>query len=452
MNFNIIPQLILGLLGLSFLVFIHELGHFLVARATGVRVNVFSIGFGKKLFKIKRGNTVYCLSAIPFGGYVAMAGENPANDEFEQVQPDHFQAKSIKVRAAIAFGGPFINVVFAFIILTILYMVGVQEPIKTTMVVGEVYKESAGEIAGVAPGDIILAVNNAESPGWQKFRETMSINIDTPVALSLLRGVDTLNVIVTPREFEEFGIGSSGIAPESKVIAGDTPILGSPASNAGIQKFDQIDSINGIELTSVSEMIKAVKSSEGNPITLSLMRKESDGSSVPLSVVVIPIMNEKNQSWWLNLRLSSASIIPQKLVTRNFGASVVKAFGTSVEWIQMPFIFIKKLFQGALKPKALSGPVGIVQILGSTWMLDFSTLLFLLALISMNLGIMNLLPLAITDGGMLLFFAIEAVRGKPLPRNVQAVIQQIAIIFFITLFAYILWQDMLKFNLLTVPK
>ncbi|MGL1901792.1 MAG: RIP metalloprotease RseP [Fibrobacterales bacterium] len=450
MNFNIIPQIILGLIGLSFLVFIHELGHFLVARLTGVRVNVFSIGFGKKLFKFKKGDTVYCISAIPFGGYVAMAGENPAQDEFETVEPDHFQSKPIRVRAAIAFGGPFINVVFAYLILTLLYIVGVQEPIKTSMIVGQVLEGSAGESAGVLSHDVIISVNNEKSPGWNRFREIMSINIDNPVPIEVKRDSVTLKLSVVPSEFEEFGIGSSGIIQSFKrVYAGATPLIGTPAATAGILEADQISEVNGVAITSAKELVEAVQVTQSTPLALTLIRIDEQGVATQNIVQVTPKKDTQSGAWRIGLSLSP---LPQKTVVRSLFPAMGKAFKTSIEWIKMPFVFIKKLFQGALKTKALSGPVGIVQVLGSTWMLDFSMLLFLLALISMNLGIMNLLPLAITDGGMLLFFAIEAVRGKPLPRNVQAAIQQVAIIFFITLFAYILWQDVLKFPHLTVPK
>ena len=155
---NNLLMFVLGLLALSFLVTIHELGHFIVAKWNKVRVNTFSVGFGKKLFRFKKGETEYCISAIPFGGYVAMAGENPEKIKEGEVPGEHdFLGKSVGARAAIAFAGPFVNIVFAFFLLIFLYMVGVQEPDNKSLIIGFVAENSSAEVAGIQPGDTITA-------------------------------------------------------------------------------------------------------------------------------------------------------------------------------------------------------------------------------------------------------------------------------------------------------
>ena len=175
---------VLGLLALSFLVTIHELGHFIVAKWNKVRVNTFSVGFGKKLFRFKKGETEYCISAIPFGGYVAMAGENPDSIEDGKLpSQDDFLGKSVGARAAIAFAGPFVNIAFAFILLIFLYMVGVQEPDNKSLIIGFVAKNSSAEIAGIQPGDTITAINGKETQGWEDFREQIGVSLGADVML-----------------------------------------------------------------------------------------------------------------------------------------------------------------------------------------------------------------------------------------------------------------------------
>src|SRR4051794_14682180 len=181
---SLIYQIPIGLLGLSFMVFIHELGHFSVAKWVGVKVHTFSIGFGKKLIKFKRGDTEYALSAIPFGGYVAMAGESP--DDGGYGNSDEFRNKSIPARLAIAVAGPFANLVFAFAILFGLYLSGVQEP-KVSMVVGEVEENSAGSAAGVHPGDEVLKLNGKPQQGWEQFMQDVAMEGGHAVPLDIRR-------------------------------------------------------------------------------------------------------------------------------------------------------------------------------------------------------------------------------------------------------------------------
>ena len=169
---SLLYQIPVGLIGLSFMVFVHELGHFLAAKWSGVKVHTFSIGFGKKIVRFKRGDTEYCLSVIPFGGYVAMAGENP--DEGGYGNTDEFRMKPIPIRLFIAVAGPAANLIFAVFILFCLYLTGVQEP-KRAMIVGHIEKNSAAEKAGVRVGDEIVAFNGKASRDWENFLQVAAM-------------------------------------------------------------------------------------------------------------------------------------------------------------------------------------------------------------------------------------------------------------------------------------
>ena len=247
---NNLLMFVLGLLALSFLVTIHELGHFLVAKWNKVKVNTFSVGFGKKLFRFKKGETEYCISAIPFGGYVAMAGENPDSiEEGATPSENDFLGKSVGARAAIAFAGPFVNIAFAFILLIFLYMVGVQEPDSKNLIIGFVAKNSSAEIAGIQPGDTITAINGKATQGWDDFREQIGVSLGADVTLEVHRGGEPLAIKVIPQELVipaadstsepiKMGIGDIGIYPRNRVIVRLPPKEGSAAEKAGIMRGD----------------------------------------------------------------------------------------------------------------------------------------------------------------------------------------------------------------------
>lgn len=434
-------QIGLGLLGLSFLVFIHELGHFLVAKKYGVRVKVFSIGFGKRLFTIRRGETEYCISMIPFGGYVAMAGENPA-EENSGPQEGDFNIQPIRVRAAIAFGGPAVNIIFAFLTLWALYMYGVSEPVEDRLVVGVIEESSPAELAGILKGDTIIAVDGQPARGWQKFRETIGISLGAPVPLQVLRNSDTLNIAVVPTEFRDMGVGHAGLHPRHRVVIPVSPEEGRPAHTAGLRKGDTILQVDGRYVSSYDDVAGTVNAAKGTPVRFLIER-----SGDTLSFELTPEFHAEENRWMVGVLMGLHSTEGFRIVRRNPIEAFVKAGSSSVDMATSIFRYLGRMIEGQIKMKALSGPVGIVPIIGLSWMESFGRVLMILALISMNLGVMNLLPLAITDGGLLMFLGLEALRGKPLSRKVQARIQQIATLLFITLFLYITTQDLSRFGM-----
>ena len=436
-------QIIKGLLCLSLLVFIHELGHFIVARYNGVKVNVFSIGFGKKLIQFKKGDTVYCLSMIPFGGYVAMAGENPTDEDFDEDDDSYFHKKSIGARAAIAFAGPAINIILAFFLLFVLFMHGVHKPEVDNLLVGDVMEGTAGEKAGVLSGDIIIWVEDGPAQGWKHFDETMGINIGNPIPVKLVRGQDTLSLTITPEEYRDMGIGFSGLIGSYKVLAAADPEPGTPAFMAGFKQNDTIFEINNKRISKSYDFIDAIQQSKGDSLTVKVKRGGGEQT-----LVVVPKYNEEAKTYRIELGLALAGV-PEKFIQLGFFDAIGAAWHKGIEDAKKPFIFIGKLITGSMKVKAMSGPVGIMQIMGLQASIE--DLLQLLAFISMSLGIMNLLPLAITDGGILMFLAIELVRGKPLNKKVMISIQQFSMLFFLTFFIYVTYQDISRFSMF-LPK
>jgi regulator of sigma E protease len=445
MNIYWVFQIILGLLGLSLLVFIHELGHFLAAKYCGVRVLTFSIGFGKKLLKISRGGTIYCISAIPFGGYVAMAGENP--EQVREDKPDDFHIQPIWKRALIAFAGPAFNVVFAYFLLTGIYMLGNPEPISDKLIVGVVERDSAAEEAGIASGDTIFTIDGKKTNGWDKLREEMGISIGRSLAIEIgtERGRKTVNVI--PRELGNLGIGTAGIHPRHKVFAAAEPSEDSPAGRAGIKQNDTILSVDGYAIGYYQDMINIVSASEGQEVQVIFLRA-SEGKADTMSVALTPIWSEEAERYLIGIQMGLAKFDEMQIVHQPLGTALAMAAQKSYSMGTSVFRYIYRIIRGEVKLRAMSGPVGIVQVIGLMWLENLQKVVFLLALISINLGVMNLLPLAITDGGVLLFLLIEKLRGKPISQKNQVRIQQAAAAFFITLFVYITFVDISRGSML----
>lgn len=432
-------QFVLGLAALSFLVFIHEWGHFIVARMTGVKVHTFSIGFGPKLIQKKIGDTVWCLSAIPFGGYVAMSGEAAKEAKSQGYADGDFRGKSIWARGAIALGGPMVNIIFAFLALFFMYMIGVQEPVKGKLVVGRVNMESPALLAGFAEGDTLLSLEGEDVKTWRGVLESAAMSIDQEMKFTVLRGSDTLIIRPTPVVMEEYGLGYLGLAPQGQTMVPANPELGTPAWNAGLRKGDTLLQIESELITSPTVLINIVSKSEGRELKLIIARDGNSNKETKIKAEETP------EGWRIGLPLGQISNIPTEEVKRSVGESFVVAWDRGIDMAKAPFKFIQKIFNGGIQLKAMSGPIGIVQIMGKTTQAGFIEFILLLALISMNLGIMNLLPLAITDGGILMFLTLEFFRKKPLPVKVEAKIQQVATLFFISLFLYITFQDVLRF-------
>ncbi|MDR1829372.1 MAG: RIP metalloprotease RseP [Candidatus Fibromonas sp.] len=447
MNIYWFLQIILGLLGLSLLVFVHELGHFSAAKFCGVRVLTFSIGFGKKLLKFTKNGTVYCISAIPFGGYVAMAGENP--ETVRENKPDDFHVQPIWKRALIAFAGPAFNVVFAYFLLTGIYMLGNPEPVSDKLVVGIVEPKSAAAEAGVASGDTIISIDGEKAKGWDRLREEMAIGIGRSIALEIRtkEGKDT-TVTVVPRELGDLGIGTAGIHPRHRVLVAAEPSEDSPAGKAGIQQNDTILSVNGRIIGYFQDMISIISASEGEEVEVVFLRASEEGKVDTLSAAITPFWSEENERYLIGIQMGVVQYDELQVVPQPLGTALAMAAEKSYNMGTAVFRYINRIFKGEVKLRAMSGPVGIVQVIGLVWLENLQKIVFLLALISINLGVMNLLPLAITDGGVLLFLLIEKLRGKPISQKNQIRIQQVALAFFVTLFAYVTFMDLSRGSML----
>jgi regulator of sigma E protease len=431
----ILQTVIIGVLVLGVLVFVHELGHFVVAKLNGIRVLAFSIGFGKPLLTRTIGDTEYRISAIPFGGYVHMAGEHP-EDEHES-KPDEFNAKPIWRRALVAVGGPGANFIMSFMLLWLVFMAGVQhERYLDRPVIGAVVDTSAADSAGMQAGDSIISINGSPVSTWQDIQQALTREAP-PYTVTLFRDQQRIEVVVpmdNPMDAGLQGNPMGGMLPAVPAKVGNVQPQ-SAAMQAGIQKGDSILAINDQRIHSWFQLTWRVSDydSASGPLRV---RIERDGSV--MTVTATPEYNEENNRYLLGIGAATA-----QTRTIRYGpvAAIGKAGERSWEYTTMIFDVLGKLFSRQVSPDQLAGPVGIVQMSGVVALGGLTAILNFMALIGINLAVLNLFPLVITDGGLLMFLALEKIRGKPLSLQAQMTVNRIAIAAFIALFLFVTFND-----------
>ncbi len=420
--------LIYFLIVIGVLVFVHEFGHFIMAKRAGVRVEKFSLGMGPKLFGFKKGDTEYVISALPLGGYVKMAGENP--DEEPTGAADEFQSKTVWQRVKIAATGPLTNIMLAFLIMPLVFMVGTysEGPAK----VGYVEPGSPAERAGFMAGDVIEKINGRSISDWTKALSLIAVNPDTDVTVLIDRQGKSETLTLRPTTATELKIGMSGLIPDMPAEIGKLK-PGFPAEKAGIAVNDKILAVDGKTIYHWNQFSTVIRDSKGKKLTIAL---ERGGKRI-----------EKNVTPMEDSGRYVIGVEPVfRLVFKKYGFldSLQLGFDKTIESIDLTFITLKKLVTFGLSIKTLGGPVMIAQMSGQAASAGLSAFLSLLAMISISLGILNLLPIPILDGGLILFLVIEAIRKKPVSRKVMEVSQSIGAAVLITLIAVVSYNDIMR--------
>jgi regulator of sigma E protease len=428
-------QVPIGLCVLSFLVLIHEGGHFLAARRAGVVVDAFAVGFGPRLVGLKVGETEYRICAVPFGGYVAMRGEEPG--DVEGAKPGSFDSVSLGWRAIIVAAGPVVNILFAVVVLWISGMVGVREPAKG-LVVGSVATGSPADLAGIRFGDSLVAMEGKPVAGEQAVVEHVALNKGRAVHVTIRRGGTAMPFTFVPLKYPEpqIDLGWSGIQFGGRILV-ENVIPGGAAEQAGIQTGDTLLAMDGKALSSPQELPVLVNATAGRVARIALARP---GARLALNVAARWSADDKR---WL-IGVMPGSVVPMEL--HRYGP--VDAMGRSLAdcWDKGTaiFRFLGALFTGRLAVKNLAGPVGIVQMSGAAAKEGWQKLIELMAMISINLGVLNFLPLVVTDGGRLAELAVEKIRGRRANRRFMEVLTNVVVYLFLALAVYVTFHDLLR--------
>ncbi|ABF40422.1 Peptidase M50, putative membrane-associated zinc metallopeptidase [Candidatus Koribacter versatilis Ellin345] len=425
---------------LGVLVLVHEFGHFAAAKLFGVRVETFSIGFGKRLVGFRRGETDYRISALPLGGYVKMTGETPLDSRTGA--PEEFMSHPRWQRIIIALAGPFMNIALAIGLLTVVYMVHDEEPAfwgeKAT--VGFVAPGSTADKVGVKAGDTIVKIANVDNPTWEDVYLQTSTSPGAAVRLDLLRDRQVIATSVVPEKGSEEQGSNPGWTPYNpNTVASLEAEM--PAAKAGIKVGDSITAIDGAPIYSTESMIAMLQQTKEKPVELTVQR---DGKE--FKVTVTPqLTNDKGESRYRIGMVSEPKYISLHLP---FKAALSKSLDENRKFSFLVVDLVKKLARGAVSIKTMSSPIGMAKASGeAARQPGWSPLMRMMALFSLQLGIFNLFPIPILDGGMILMLLIEGLMRRDISMRIKERAYQVAFVFLMLFAAVVIFNDIVK----TVP-
>ncbi|MEK6599676.1 MAG: RIP metalloprotease RseP [Deltaproteobacteria bacterium] len=432
--------LISFLVVLGILVFIHELGHFIMAKLSGVGVLKFSLGFGPKIIGIKRGETEYLISALPLGGYVKMVGESTDEEVKPEENEKSFANKPISKKAAIVVAGPIMNLVLAFVLLPLIYLIGIQIPayLDKEPIIGYVVKGEIADKAGLKKGDIILSIDDESIKNWEGLNTAIISNPNRSLKLKIKRDGALKEILFTPEASSRTGGGIAGFLPPVSPAVGGLN-KGLPADKAGLKIGDTILSVNGVKIDHWIELQQAIQNNKAEEKLLLIKR-----GSETFTVGIKPELNEDIKAYVIGISPL------QETITRRYGpvGAVIEGTKKMGELTIMTFVIIKKLFVGEISIKTLGGPLMIAQVAGQAAESGLTALLSLTAFLSLQLGILNLLPIPVLDGGFIVFFGIEALRGKPLSEKVMTIVQNIGIGLLVLLMVFVTYNDVMRLDII----
>ncbi len=547
---------------LGLLIFVHELGHFLVAKFFGVRVEVFSLGFGKKIFRHRRGDTEYCISLIPLGGYVKMFGDDPTKEISEEDKKHSFLHKPVGQRIAVVLAGPIMNLIFAFVLFILIGVVG--EPMAGNKL-GDIAGATRAYEAGFRSGDQILAIDGEPVSTWSEIKAKVGaspnvklrfevqredsiekgevsitpvmgendnilssdrqvgviegfdnlsvaamIGISDPMSIAAQAGLKSLDVITKVNDREVHNWRDLGRYIQEDLFKGRTPIQlkvqsyadgegksplrelvlnpppaflqmtenhgqagqevprvveigelgldqaqlylwkvkrGSPADKAGLKTGDKVTAINGQPIASWTQVIGAVKTynPDGAPIELTYVR-----DAQPLQAKIVPEMTElidgrgkDEQRFTVGIVSGYMQAGPQPVLYKVNGVGEALNLGVrrTIETTNMVVMSLVLLIRGEVSAKNVGGIISIGRFASQSYDAGIMQFLKMMALISINLFLLNLLPVPVLDGGHLVFFTIEALQGAPLSMRKMEIAQQVGLVILMSLMAFALFND-----------
>ena len=437
---------------LGIMVLVHEFGHFAVAKLCGIRVETFSIGFGKRLFGFRRGDTDYRLSALPLGGYVKMAGDNPG--EAPSGDPGEFNAHPRWQRVLVALAGPIANFILAFLLMTGVSMLHneVQEYLSAPATTDYIIQKSPVARTGIRPGDTIVRYDNVDNPTWEQVNVRSLLNLNQKIPFSFVHDgqrTDTDLVIENKGEAEDFSPDKLGFIPkiqptpvEVSSLTGEENL---PAARAGMEPGDRIQSIDGLQLHSVSALLAYLQDNAGKPVSLVINRH---GATLPISLT--PVLGDAGDGTKY-YQLGFHPVQPPSKVERlPLGQAAVAAWKFNKKAALLIGEVLHRMFTRQVSVRSLSGPIGIgSQIHEAAQMPGWMPIVGLMSYISINLGIFNLLPIPLLDGGMILFLLIESVMRRDLNQQVKERVYQVAFVCLIVFAAFVIFNDITKLSFFT---
>ncbi|MGD8413880.1 MAG: RIP metalloprotease RseP [Candidatus Latescibacterota bacterium] len=446
--------LLAGAFVLGVVVLVHEFGHFIVAKWSGVFVKTFSVGFGKKILKRRWGETEYALSVLPFGGYVKFAGETEYYDDVQAEAeredqplktdeiPDseiprerYFTTKPVAIRSAVLFAGPFMNYVLAVLLfIGMVWIKGTQ--VYPTTEIGEVAEGSAADSVGLMAGDRFESIDGVAVQNWGDVLDVLYDNVGTVKHMVVERGSKTLDMQLAARKVEDgyrYGIVARVPAKVGRVKRDK------PAYKAGIGEGAVITAINDTTITTWEEMQTRIQNSPDKPL---YVQWTQDGVAHADTIVPHAVKAVKPGTLDEFVVIGQVGITPYFVERReSLPTSIVMGFNTANAMIARIITYLGLLFTGKMGVDTLGGPILISQMAGDQARWGFDYLLGFLAFFSINLCIFNLIPLLPFDGGHLALLGYEAVARRPVNRRFRDIFAQAGFVLIILLMAFVIMLD-----------
>jgi regulator of sigma E protease len=446
-----LDYVVYAVVALGVLIFIHELGHFLVAKAMGVGVERFSLGFGPRIVSFRGGETEYCISIVPLGGYVKMTGEeahgedaiHPATEEPPADPAKSFAAKPLWSRALIVFAGPGMNFVLAAAIFAVMFIAIGVPVIDPT--IGRMSPDSAAAQAGLRLRDQVVAIDGKTVEHWGEIEEAVTRAGGRSLTFTVLRNGARQDVTVAPRKVpvktpfnEPAEVWSIGARPYTAPVVGEVR-PGMPAAAAGFQARDRIVALNGQPIETWEELAEGISTRADQPLTLRIER-----AGAPMDIPVTPKEEVDRDALGNETKVGRIGIAPATTESyKRYGpaTAVVRGFVHTWDVTAITAVSMWKLVTGKIPASNLGGPIQIGIVVGQAAQQGLARYAELVAAISINLAILNLLPVPMLDGGHLLFFAIEAVLGRPLSLRKREIAQQVGLALLLLLMGFALYND-----------
>ena len=418
---------------LGVLIFVHELGHFVMARRNGVRVLTFSLGFGPKLLSFRRGDTEYAISAIPLGGYVKMAGENP--EDARTGAPDEFLSKSKWQRFQVLIMGPVMNIVLALVVMTFVLYQGADEPAfeAQPMVVGTVAPDSVAAKTGIQPGDRVVAVEGVPTDTWEEFSMQIIPKAGRELRLTIERDGKRIEQSLVPTAMGKYEMGYVGLEPAVRPQIKDVN-PGEPAQEAGLRANDIILGVNDEKPIQQPRVIQLIRAHEEKPLAFHILR---DGQQQTITVVP--------RKYGDTARIG-ATIIPWEFrtVKPDFGEAIVLSAQKNWEWARLIVQTLAGLFTRDTPVKQLMGPLAIADLSGDAAEAGWIQLFSLMAMISLNLGLLNLAPVPVLDGGHIMILALEGLSRRDFSMKVKEKMLLAGFVLLLMLMVTVIYNDLTR--------
>jgi regulator of sigma E protease len=423
---------------LGVMILIHEWGHYAAAKFFKVRVEVFSIGFGKRLLGFRRGETDYRISAIPLGGYVKMSGENPMDERTGD--PGEFLSHPRWQRFVIAIAGPFMNIVLAVGLLTLVYMVHYEYPafVDQPGVIAYVKPASAAAEIGLQAGDRIVRIAGIENPTWEQIGLKVMLSPNEGLPVTINRNGQILEKTIVPKPITTNEVGSAGWSPRQGIIVADVD-AGMPAAKAGLKEGDEIVGVNGKTVGVIDSLIDTLQETKDQVVDVDVMR---DGKQLTFKLQpVLADAEDKTKRYRVGFESTARMKVGQLPLIPAFQRSLEDNRRYSLVLLEL----IQKMAQAKVSMRQVEGPIGIGSAIGhAVTEKGWTPLLGLTAGISLNLGIFNLLPIPILDGGVILLLLIEGLMRRDISLQIKERIYQAAFVFLVLFAVTVIYNDIAK--------